>query len=165
MKNSFVLGAWLVLLLSACSKNNDVSASGSITGNVDGSGTSFNNNVKAIRTDISGGHSISIVGFQGAGASNQIGIVVTSTQAIAAGTYSENSSSSEKIGTISYIQSGNPNPYINYNSQTNPTTVTVTSVSAASIQGTFSGDVFLTNSSGVTTTKKVITKGQFNVKF
>lgn len=165
MKNSFVLGACLILLLSSCSKDTKVSASGSITGNIDGTGTSFNNNVKAARIDVGGTYSITILGFQDEGASNRISIMVTSPQPIASGVYSESSSSGNKVGAISYVQAGSSSPYVNNNSQTNPHTVTITSVNSTSIQGTFSGDVFLTNGSGVTTTKKVITKGQFDVKF
>lgn len=138
----------------------------SISCNIDGANLTFNTNAEALRFDVGGASSIQIIGFQGVvGSSDQIAIALSSIEPIEAGTYDETGSVNGHAASVFFVKQGSSFPYINNNSTTNPATVTVTSVNATSIQGTFKGDVYLTDASGITNTKKVILNGQFNLNF
>ncbi len=157
----FLLSA--TVLFSACSKDDKSSASAAISSSVDGTTIDFNVNAKAVRSQTSGFYSVTITGFQSSSASNQIAIVLTSSSPIAAGSYTETDATGQKLSSVNFVQSGTP--YISYMSATNPSKVTISSITSTAVQGSFSGDVFMATTSGISTTKKVITKGQFNLSF
>lgn len=138
---------------------------GSISASVDGVALTFNTAAQAIRTNVPGGISIAIVGFQGAaGTSDQIAVVVTTTGSLGVGTYSENDPAGSKIASVGYVKYGDPMPYSNFMSSTNPSTVVITTISSTAIAGTFSGDAFQITMTGTAGAKKSITQGKFSVK-
>ncbi|HEY9362681.1 MAG TPA: hypothetical protein VIQ00_05435 [Chitinophagaceae bacterium] len=169
MKKTIIFSLSLLIFLSSCKKDdsdNSSNGNGTITCTIDGINTSFDTEARAIKTDVTGAYSVQIIGYKGtAGNSDQIAIGIASDLAIATGTYSEDGSTGNKLASVNYMPSGSSYPYISNNSTSNPSTVTVTAISATSIQGTFKGDVYLTSNNGTTTTKKVISNGQFNVNF
>ena|SRR3982751_2140454 len=163
MKKTLICASLGLMVLSGCKKDDsDNNSSNAISASLDGTAVTFNVNAKAMRTNVSGAYSVQIIGYDGN--SNQIAIAISSDAPITTGTYSENSSDS-KGASVNYIPSGSAYPYISYNSTSNPATVTISSISATSIQATFQGDVYLASSGGITNTKKAFTNGQFNVKF
>jgi hypothetical protein len=132
---------------------------------MDGTNYMFNYSVIALQTNTSGAYSVQVIGFQAGGTgANQIALVIAGTSQITAGTYTEDGSTTN-VASVNFVQAGSAYPYVSNNSNTNPVTVTVTSISSTSIQGTFKGDAFLLDSNGATTTKKVIANGQFSVNF
>lgn len=166
MKRNLWAVSLLALVFFSCKKDGSgtTSGSGTITCTLDGVNVSFNVNAKAMRMNAGAEQSVQITGMQASGNSNQIAMVVTGSSAITAGTYSENDQNGNVAG-INYIEAGNTYPYVSYNSTTNPATITITAISSTSVQGSFKGDVYLMSSNGVTSTKKVVTNGQFKVNF
>jgi hypothetical protein len=140
---------------------------GTITATIDGKVTTFNTAAQAVRTNIPGMSSYSILGFTGTGgASDQISVTVSSTTgAVVTGTYLYDDITSTAIGGIGFVKYGDPSPFSSFLSTTNPTKVVVTSVSANAISGTFTGDVFQFNlTTGLIGAKKLVTQGSFSVK-
>lgn len=167
MKTTVIALIISAAIFSSCNKDDsDAPASRGISCTIDGVNATFNILAKAIRADVPGAYSVQMIGYRAtAVSSDQIAIGVSSFNQIAAATYNEDGSANGGAGFVNLVENGNAYPYISYVSPTNPATITITAISSSSIQGTFKGDIFLTNASGVTTTKKVITNGQFNVNF
>lgn len=166
MKKTLLYSLGFALLFTSCSKDNSNNGNANaISCTIDGTNVTFNTNAKASRMDIGGAYSIQIIGSKGAaGSSDQIAIAITDMAPIAAGTYAENSNTSQVAG-VNFIQAGNPVPYVSYNSDTNPSTVTITSIDGKTLKGSFKGDVYIIDGNGQTTSKKSITHGQLNVSF
>lgn len=170
MKTRSLFAFLAVVFLASCSKNSsdtDKNGSGVISAKIDGASTTFNVDAKAMRHDGQGFYTIQVSGANGSESStaNQITLAIASDAEITPGTYTEDASTNSKLGTIGYVTSCGSETYTGDLSDTNPVTVTITSVNATSIQGTFKGDVFLTTTSGASSTKKVFSDGTFNVNF
>jgi hypothetical protein len=159
MKNILFAGFLCVLTFSACKKdNNSSTATGSnLSASISGTAVTFNNALVASNTSAGGFYGLQIVGFNGtAGTSDALYLLVYSPTPIAAGTYVDGQSAS-----INYVvQSGGTVTYSSAISPTNPISITITSINSTSVTGTFKGDVFASGNN-----KKVLTNGQFSVKF
>lgn len=155
----FVL-AICTLTFSACKKGNDSVATGNnLSVSINGTALTFNNALIASNTSAGGAYDLQIVGFNGtAGTSDALYLNVNSSSPIGPGTYVDGQTA--EIGYA--VQSGGTVTYSNAMSPTNPISITITSINSTSVTGTFKGDLF---SGSTSSTKKVLTNGQFNVKF
>jgi len=156
------------LVLASCGKDGDTTTpgnSGTITATIDGLPVSFNFNAKARHLTVAGSEAINITGYQGTGSSNDIGITIAKTGGVSAGYYSEIKTTTIGKSALNYRDASTGNTYISHESTTFPSTTTVSEITSTSIKGTFSGDIFLLQSGGVSTTKKTITNGTFVVNF
>ena len=169
MKRIFSLATLSIfILLSSCGKDApDSNSSDAISAEIDGVRMTFNVNATAVRTSLSGSEIVQIIGFHGEqGASEQIAVGLTGAlTTIKAGVYTEDAVDPGHSGGVTYFIPNAFYPYGPSLTSSNPCSITVTSISATSIQGTFKGNVYLYDGAGPTTTRKVITNGQFNLKF
>lgn len=150
-----------VITLNSCKKNDkEVTVSSSISASIDGTATTFNNAL-AITGTIGGEKFTNVQGT----ASNKAVISITINGTITAGkTYSSAATKVSDRPVLLYAPDDNDD-YMNDDSNTAKlVTVTVTSISATNIQGTFKGNVTNTISIGNGSGKvKSITDGKFNV--
>lgn len=151
MKQALYAAAFSLFLFSSCKKSSTTPAADKnvILATVDGTATK---NIDAVASNglssFSGNYVLNVTSLSNY--PNSIEVEVSSPSPIAKGTYTNTVSS---------------NPFFIFYgaSVTNTTkgsgTVTITSIDAANVQGTFSGDVYQG------TVKKTITNGSFNVDF
>lgn len=150
-----------VITLNSCKKDDkEATVSTSISASIDGTATTFNNAVGLTGT-VGGVKFTSVTGT----ASNKAVISITLNGTITAGkTYSAAAANASDKPLLLYAPDDNDD-YFNDDSNTAKlVSVTVTSISATNIQGTFKGNVTNTISIGNGTGKiKSITNGKFNV--
>ena len=160
MKKLFFVLAISTLTFSACKKGNDDGGTGNnLSASINGTTMTFNNSLVASNTSAGGAYGMQIVGFSGTpGTSDALYLVVYSSSAITPGTYVDGQSA-----TISYNTQPAGTVYSNALSATNPISITITSISSTNVSGTFKGDIFA--GASISGAKKVLTNGQFNVKF
>jgi hypothetical protein len=151
--------AFSVITLNSCKKNS-VKPAATISASIDGTTTSFNTSAKAIKTTVQG---ISVTTIQGT-ASNGTNLSIVLSGAVTAGqTYSASASSPSNEPLIALTSS--TDQFWNDDSSSNLVSVTISSVSSSSIQGTFKGNLVSTTSGSNTPPTKVIANGTFNVSF
>jgi hypothetical protein len=151
--------------LNSCKKkssDNPTPALSAITASVDGATASFNTNAKAVKA-VSTPNLPASTTIQGSSSvSGSINVIIYSSS-VAVGTYIANNNLLQ-AGLI--LTTADGKLYFADNSSTaNPLTITVSAVSSTAIKGTFKGDVVTYSPDGAVTGKKVITNGQFDVKF
>ena len=165
MKKIVFAALSFLLLLTSCTKEATIgmgTGTATISANVDGQSMTYNVNAKAVRINVPGAYSVEVVGYKSSSSSDQIAISLTGISPIGTGTYSENNANGINVATINLIDGGSQT-FVNSNSVTNPSSVTITSITSSSIKGTFKGDIFLSGSSS--STKKVLSEGQFSISF
>ena len=154
----------ILIAVSACKKSSSSSNgfAGTISAIVDGNEVTFNNSSIATMHSLNGGNFISINkviidGYQGTvDSSNMIEILLSSSSPIVAGsTFSDTSTNSAAFEYIQY-----PDGVVYNNLGDGSTKVTITSISATNVQGTFVSNV---SGSGTPSTH-IITNGTFNLK-
>ena len=158
----------LVFVVASCSKggsNEDGSAK--IRCTIDGVDKVFNTAATAIRYDEAGNYSVQIIGFEGSQTSNHISLSLVGNQAIRATDYTEDGGDTDdtRIGMIAYTQKQGDATYLSDDSDTNPARITITSISQTSVQGTFTGEIFLVDSNDDSPAARMVTNGTFNVEF
>jgi hypothetical protein len=144
-----------VVTLNSCKKK-DVKPAVSITATVDGTATSFNVNAAALQGTVSGMTFTNIQGSTSGGAM----LSMTLQGAVTAGkTYSDAAASEGDMPLFVYAPSAtSQDDYLNDDDNaSNLPTVTITSVSSTTIDGTFKG--LVQNSTGT----KSIADGKFHV--
>ena len=148
-----------VVTLNSCKKK-DVKPANSITATIDGTAVSFNTNAKAITTTVQG---VSVTTIQGT-ASNGTNIAIMLSGTVgAAHTYTASADSPSDEPLIALTSSADQ--FWNDDSSSNLVSVTITSMSSTSIQGTFKGALVSTTSGSNTPPTKTIADGTFNVSF
>lgn len=149
-----------VITFSSCKKDKKVTPSATITADVNGTATSFNTNALAVK-GTEGDTQITAV--QGDGP-NGTHLAITINGTVTAGTTYSATGNNEPI----LLYSNTDDNFLNDDSSTtNAVSVTITSVSSTSIQGTFKGDVTNTviNPDNHAAISKSITNGKFSVSF
>jgi hypothetical protein len=175
MKKLFLVVAVGVVLVS-CKKSSGL-GSNSIQATFDGTGSTYS--VLGFGTLSDGGKSLEIKADNSTTAlkAYNIDIILTSNLALAPGTYSDTSGYhvpgpgyvTRNRASILYTPiedttiTSTPLKYTSANDSTGLFTVTITSISTTSVQGTFQGDVYLYKFPLDITTKKEFTNGKFNV--
>jgi hypothetical protein len=184
----FALVVALSTTLFSCIKSNNIVTSGGGNGGTGGGGTggggststyyikakldgvarTFNANAMAIKTNLAGFSTLSIIGNAATGSLEGINISINNTPNVSAtigtGTYSESNTTNYLLavvynaGSTSAVWGAGLNP-----APANPFEVVITSLTATEVKGTFKGDVYDNNGTG--TNKKTFTEGEFNVKF
>ncbi len=174
MKKLFFVFFCVLFVLYACKKSVSTFY-GTITATVNGTVDTFNANVIALKDSISGTYSLSVVGFQsaygdslaGGFESAEIGFQITDSSRVTTGTYITDSTTGRLVA-MRYTPS-NTYAYdsVTANAPSPPPSVVITKITAANVQGTFSGLTFYSDSSYATNnamvTKAIITNGTFNV--
>jgi hypothetical protein len=148
--------AFGALTFSSCKKK-DVAPAVSITATVDGTATNFNVSAAALQGPVNG---VTFTNIQGSTSGGAI-LSMTVAGTITAGkTYSDAAASDNDKPLIVYATSAtSDDDYLNDDDDTsNLPSVTITSVTSTTIDGTFKG--LIGNSSGAT---KSITNGKFHV--
>ncbi len=161
----FLLLATCVFFLSvSCKKSSSTPATtpDGISATIDGASVTFNTSVTASVSEAGGIHNLTVVGFHAAeGNSDLLSVEIDGDKAVGIGTYVwPLTATSTQMPVLTYNQFVGSNVYVNDASGAQPVTVTITSLSATSVSGTFSGTILL-NSGSSTTTKKQITDGKF----
>ena len=144
-----------VVTLNSCKKK-DVKPAVSITATIDGAATSFNVNAAALQGSVQGVTFTNIQGSTSGGAM----LSMTLSGAVTAGkTYSDAATSQNDMPMFVYSPSAtSQDDYLNDDDNTsNLPTVTITSVTSTTIDGTFKG--LVQNSTGT----KSIADGKFHV--
>ncbi|MET0634485.1 MAG: hypothetical protein ABWZ25_00575 [Chitinophagaceae bacterium] len=159
-----ILSLCLMLMVTSCSKDKDKEGSAKIRCKIDGNTKEFNMLASALQIDGGGMYSVSVFGFGDGSTPDLFTIDVTDSAAIKAGLYDEDGGASgRKVASISMQETSTEKDYAS-TSQLNSAIVTITSISATSVQGTFSGKLSLDgneNAQGA----KTVTEGTFNVEF
>ena len=163
----FIPAITLITIFSSCKKDSSSNSttSGTISADIDGTAVSFNFGDNAALDTISGEYTIAIAGFQSGVnvTSNEIGIGVGGAYPIAVGTYTDTSSIADN-STISYSIPSDNSGYAAVGIAPFYGTVTITSISATQVQGTFSGVLGVGSGSSSTVPYHTLTNGKFNVK-
>jgi len=149
--------AFGALTFSSCKKK-DVAPAVSITATVDGAATNFNVSAAALQGTVSG---VTYTNIQGSTTSGGAMLSMTIAGAVTAGkTYSDAATSDDDKPLFVYATSPtSDDDYLNDDDNaSNLPSVTITSVTSTTIDGTFKG--LIGNSSGAT---KSITNGKFHV--
>jgi len=169
--SSEILASTLAVLASACKKSGSSSSSAYyIKGNMNDTAMTFNVDAAAHLTTMSGFITLAIIGSVSNPQNLQsISLNINNTPSnkpVIAGTYTESSSDfvvgavyNPGSSSVVYGAPVNPNP-------TNPLTITITSIDNNTVKGTFSGDLYYTNTTtgSFGPTKKTFTNGEFYVK-
>ena len=154
--------------LAACSKDKDEEIASGLSCTIDGTNMTFNVNAFALKNEGGGNYSYAVFGSSDATANaSAFAIALGDDAPIAPGnyTFSEDDPDDQiKMGTLNYVPAGSTTDgYISVpGPTTTPTLITVTSVDAKSIQGTFKGDIIMLT--GTTPVVKTVTNGKFNVQ-
>lgn len=173
MKLLFLTIATALLFLS-CNKSHNTGTNYYISCTLDGVGKNFAGNVTATRTADVTGSSLNINGLFSQTSSEGIDILIGSNnpnQPIGVGTYVDTSTASRVI--LTYAPSLTATNYSGSNATSDSAahhfitishvTVVITAVAPGDVQGTFSGDVFL--SGNVFSDRKTVLNGVFDAKF
>jgi hypothetical protein len=161
MKKLFAIAILGSVVLVSCKKSSGGSAP--LQATINGTVTNFGTDASGLTTSSSGEYIITIEGATGtASISSQLGVTISSTSPIVAGTYTDTTISN--FGGIQYVPSSTAGSSIfgSAAQKSHPTTVVVTSVSSTQIVGTFQGTIYA--GQDTTTTPTTITNGTFNVK-
>ena len=161
IKSLFLLTlAFGVITLNSCKKDKDSTPSATISASVDGTATNFNTGAIAIQGSVNGATITNIEGT----AANKTAISITiSGTPVAGKTYSNTSSNDDDKPLIAYIVTDDEQYLNDDDSQSNPASLTITSVTSTTVEGTFKGDLVDIQGSNGTAKKKVITNGKFNI--
>jgi len=162
MQKILLVAACALFIFLSCSKG--APRTYTITADIDGVTESFNTNIVVSNGGNLGIYEITAKGFQN-NSSSANGMLLTLDDAnpISTGTYILSTAFSTKAAGVYYIQPINIE-YGGYTSASGAdvTTITVTSIDSASMQGTFSGQLLLaTGNSAVA--KRTVTNGKFNI--
>jgi hypothetical protein len=166
MQKALLLLACVCALFISCKKSSStpvpVPTPDGISAMIDGANVTFNTSVTASITESGGIHNLAVVGFKAEeGNSDLISIEVNGDKAAGIGTYDwPLTGSSTLMPVLSYNEHTGGNVYVDDAAGVHPVTVSITSLSATSVSGTFSGTIVLTTGSS-STTQKVITNGKF----
>jgi hypothetical protein len=124
-----------VVTLNSCKKENK-EPSVAITASIDGTATTFNTGAAALTGTVQG---MKVTNIQGA-ASNGMMLSISVLGDITAGkTYSTAADNDNDMPMVILATSNGDTEFINDDSTTNPFTLTITSVTSTSIEGTFKG--------------------------
>jgi len=173
MKKILILSLALGSLFSACKKSSSGSAA-ALSATINGTGKNFVQNPLAAKTVLSGVTSISIVGAVNATTGESVNITINnfpSQDSLVPGTYSDTSSRFDlNIDYIANVTSGDfytggtvVDGYISgVTGLANHFKLVISSIGKTSIQGTFSGNIYLNGDP--TATPWPVTGGSFNLK-
>jgi hypothetical protein len=161
----------VAVILVACSKssstnnNNNNGSQGSFTATIDGTPHNFNFYPTAVHVNTSTSYSVSFAGYDGAiGTGNYLQIgVVDEPVPVVAGTYYDNFANAKFNTFIDYSIMPGAVTFIATGVSPDTSIITITSITADSAKGTFSGQI--SNTSSGTTTQHTITNGKFSLKF
>jgi len=151
-----------VITVSSCKKK-DPTPSYSITADVNGTATAFNTGAVGAKGTVEGETFTTISGK----ASNGDVLSITLAGTVTAGTtYTSGSGDSETQPLVVYAPAGSDSDFLNNDDSANKITVTVSSVSNGTIQGTFKGDLVAADfgSGNNTPATKTLANGKFSVK-
>ncbi|HTE01505.1 MAG TPA: hypothetical protein VK668_19595 [Mucilaginibacter sp.] len=165
MKKLLLLLVCVAFVWCSCSKSNkeDIAPKSTISATIAGTNQSFDikDTLRAVGSTgvyLSGGQGVS-------NTADRIAFILGSPSGVKVGTYSS-PNEAPNIGIQILYEKGGPftnDYYYNYGS-TYPATITVTSVNATNIQGTFSGTLILESTLNTASPQTVtITDGKFNV--
>ena len=164
MQKFFLLATCLFLLAVSCKKSSPTQATtpDGISATIDGASVTFNTSVTASISETGGLHNLTVVGFRATeGNSDLLSVELNGDKAVGIGTYVwPLTATSTQMPVLTYNQFAGSNVYVDDPAGAQPVTVTITSLSATSVSGTFSGNLLL-NSGSSTTTQKQITDGKF----
>ncbi len=166
-KTLFIATCIITLFFSGCKKDPLDIPLGTISVSINGTETTFNIQSKALLTNTAGYYTLTIHGYKkyiGA-SSTQIKLIITSSNPISAGIFSENPFASQSNVQIDFFQEfilGFGTGYYTYGSPSNLSTVTISSITGTSVKGMFKGELREGSSVGE---KKSLSRGVFNVSF
>ncbi len=156
----------LSIVLFSCTKEKD-SLKQSISVSVNGTTTRFDHSPSATLYSDASGYHLSISATSEASLlSDGIGIAVVSPTPISTGVFSEFSTTNScTLVDNVYLSNYNYKPYeaLGIASNTDPATVTITSIDASSVKGTFRGTLTIDGLGG--SDKLVMTNGVFDIAF
>jgi hypothetical protein len=163
MKNKIIYLLAFVLLaaVSSCKKNDSASSASTATfsASVDGVATDFNIGTIATKTTANG---ITAIFISGKSSATQGLTISVAGPTLTPTTYT--ASGNQSFADMALGTTDGKTWNTDYSSTTNLVTVTVTSITAANIQGTFKGDLILSaNSTGGAAAKRSITNGKFSL--
>ena len=159
-----LFSACVILAFSSCKKESKTTTTttATLSATIGGVNETFNSSLTAQSIYNNPGYTIGITGFRGAGTNpDGLQLAVNSDKPIAKGVYtisSQTSTDPSNLPLIIYYKS--TGTFGTDVSGVNVTTITITSISSANVQGTFSG--VLISETGDNTTQ-TITDGKFNV--
>ncbi len=154
----------IVLALASCQKSATNKSVNTISATIDGMNESFGASVATQMSNAAqASYSVSIAASTGTGTNaDALSIFVSSNNKIVTGTYTNIPDSSGNFLQIVYLKGaiGTPVTYNTDYAGTKPSSLTITAISSTSVQGTFSGQLILTNGDSA----KTVTDGKFNLK-
>jgi hypothetical protein len=166
MKKISVIAILLFFSFANCKKDNkERNQANTITATIDDVDYTFNVNVGVRDFPLGGAPGMQVSGAQNNSNGTQISITVGRKNGVLPGTYHEGSSVAADTVGLYFLNAETRSAYLSNLSVSNPAVVVVTERNASLLKGTFSGDVYLLESGGISSTKKTITKGQFSVNF
>jgi hypothetical protein len=158
MKTFLLLALLCFTAFSSCKKEDTGSQPDNLSASFDGISKTFNYSLTGAISSSGGVYGLQVVGFvDNPTTSDALYLSVFSDSPITNGTYVDGQSA-----TIVFADpTVDGTNYSNALSNTNPISITITSISNTNVTGTFSGDLFLNANSS--DPKKVVGNGQFSV--
>lgn len=153
-----------LFIFSACNKDSSAPQANTIVADIDGTTETFNNTVVGVKLTTSGIYSIAVSGFHGDANSDRMSIIVGGPNAVTTGTFKFDQPAGQNGAVIVYTLAGGSDGYGPADlGGPDPILVTITSLTATNIQGTFSGTLALDD--GSSPVHKVVANGKFNVNY
>ena len=161
MKKVLFFSVCSVLALFSCKK--DGSSPSTISADVNGTPETFNTNAAAVSLISGGFNNLTVSGFSGAASSSdEIDVTVGGANAIGTGTFVFNPTDGSDGAVMLLKLAGGASFRVNP-AASKPLSVTISSITASTVQGTFSGSLYSIN--GTDTTFKTVTNGQFSANY
>jgi hypothetical protein len=164
MKKTLIFISCILLGVASCKKDSADPPSHTITATINGVEENFNTGAYAqLTTGVATNSNLAIFGTNGSGTSADVmSLTLMGDQTLYTATYSSGNSGvasasilySNGVATSGVLSNGYATP-----ASGNPSTITITSLTSTSVQGTFSGVLVLLDGS----TTKAVTNGQFSL--
>ena len=171
MRNNFfsvILSIILSVSFLSCKKEATGISSGTLSAVIDGKEKLFQFSPIAMRINGSPNYQLILMGYNGTSGVNTdfLNFSLQGTKEITTGTYSEATTPGNNIVFLTYGEfiGGAMNTYSTGVGSTKPLTFTISSIDTKSVQGSFSGDIYLRTGTG-TLVKRSLTDGKFNLNF
>lgn len=157
----------LLLFLTGCTKDSPLPANDSsktVSFKIDGSQKTFNTAVSALYTNSQNAYELKIVAYKQQGLSTRMEIIITSSNPITQGTYTDNPAAGIAVNLVYYVDNVViVTPHYS-NGMQNSGSIIVNEINGSYVKGIFSGTLNYNTYLGSYGTN-ILSNGVFNVSF
>lgn len=157
----------VVFFFTTCKKDPKDIPIGTIKTKINGDEKTFSIQAKATRLTVTGGYGIQVIGYYRNGSTTNLTFTIARPQAIATGTYTENTTSNPLVTMTHCVEVLFPCVLQtnSHGSVSNPVSITITEITNTYVKGTFKGELQTPGPAGTGTSTENFTNGVFHVSF